>query len=127
MVGSDKAPYVDPRDPFIPPIVSGALSDDEAIAARSDGPLLITASSLEAVGMLARRVHAASTRRSTPLISIGARVLPCEADHLGAMCTDLQQAAAAGGGLLITGVEELSPMVQGLLIEMLAEMTPRRS
>jgi two-component system, NtrC family, response regulator PilR len=93
--------------------------EDEEVASRSPARLLITASTHQGVEALARRVHGSGPRAQSPFVHVCAGELPVERDVLTAYCTSVR-AAAAGGSLLISAVEEMPPAVQDALIELLA-------
>lgn len=92
--------------------------DDEDIASRSPARLLITASTQQEVEAIARRVHTRGQRAHFPFVHICAGELPVERDVLQKYCTTVL-AAAAGGTIFINAVEEMPPVVQDALIELL--------
>jgi DNA-binding NtrC family response regulator len=100
--------------------------DDEAAASRSVARLLITASTREGVESLARRIHVAGLRAALPFVHTWACDLPIEAELLKEQCCRLLD-AAAGGSLLVADIEEMSPVVQDVLIEVLAALERSRS
>src|SRR5687767_7617577 len=99
--------------------------EDEHAASRSASRLLITASTREAVESLARRVHLAGLRAESPFVHTWACDLPKEAEALKDQCCALLD-AAAGGSLLIADIEEMPPVVQDMLIEVLAGLERSR-
>jgi two-component system response regulator FlrC len=100
-------------------LMIGRAVEDEAVATRCDAPLLITAPSSHAVAALARRVHAASGRRGSPLVSTRSGALPVDAVLLNTTCSNLIR-AAAGGTVLLADVEEMPAIVQDNLLDVLA-------
>jgi DNA-binding NtrC family response regulator len=68
---------------------------------------------------VARRVHLAGVRAELPFVQTWACDLPIEAEALGEQCCSLLD-AAAGGSLLIADIEEMPPVVQDVLVEVLA-------
>lgn len=95
--------------------------EDEEIAGRSSATLLITASRRDEVETLARRVHNASARAVRPFVSVRAGALPAEPSMLRKRCSALLD-VANGGSLLMTDIEEAPTLVQGAVIEVLAEL-----
>jgi DNA-binding NtrC family response regulator len=100
---------------------AGDAAEDEALAARCSATTLITASAASDVERLARRIHAASPRAEHPFVHVPAAALPAEPDALPAACTRLL-AAASGGTLLLTDVEDMPAIVQNQLIETIARL-----
>jgi DNA-binding NtrC family response regulator len=92
---------------------------DEDVASRSSERLLITASTPHEVETVARRVHAGGPRARFPFVHIGASECPVEREVLQEYWTTVL-AAAAGGSILISAVEEMPPAVQDALVEWLA-------
>lgn len=68
---------------------------------------------------MARRVHLAGVRAELPFVHACACDLPFEAEALREQCCSLLD-AAAGGSLLIADIEEMPPVVQDVLVEVLA-------
>jgi DNA-binding NtrC family response regulator len=101
--------------------VEPTLTEDEEIASRSAGRLLITASARGRAEALAHRIHGVSLRARFPFVRTRARNLPIEPQMLRDTCSDLL-GAAAGGSILISDVEEMPSTVQGALVEVLAEL-----
>jgi DNA-binding NtrC family response regulator len=101
-------------------------SEDEDLAGRSAARLLITAPAPEAVESLARRIHGASSRAGCPFVRTRAADLPLAPHRLRETCSDVLD-AAAGGTVLIVEVEEMSPIVQDVLIDLLAELESARA
>lgn len=99
--------------------VASLAGEDEDVASRSPARLLITASTLEEVEAVARRIHEAGPRAPFPLLHTRARDLPVEPEALREYCFGVL-AAAAGGSVLISAVEEMPSPVQDALIELLA-------
>ncbi len=95
--------------------------DDQDAASRSASRLLITASTRDGIESLARRVHLAGLGAELPFVHTWARDLPTEAGALRDHCRSLLD-AAAGGTLLIADIEEMPPVVQDVLIEVLAAL-----
>jgi len=94
---------------------------DEDVASRSPARLLITASTQQGVETLARRVHETGPRASFPFVHRWAGDLAVEPQVLKEHCRNVL-AAAAGGSVLISAVEEMPPAVQDTLSELLAEL-----
>ena len=101
--------------------VSLPAVEDEDVASRSAARLLITSSTRAGVESLARRVHLAGLRAELPFVHTGARDLPTEAEAFREQCCSLLD-AAAGGSVLIADIEEMPPVVQDVLIELLAAL-----
>lgn len=97
------------------------LAEDEDVAARSAVRTLITGSHATEVEWAARRIHAASSRATGTLIEAAAASLPSDPVELRRVCASLI-AAAPGGTLLLTGVEDMSVMVQDQLLETLVQL-----
>jgi sigma-54 dependent transcriptional regulator, acetoin dehydrogenase operon transcriptional activator AcoR len=95
------------------------LVEDEEMARHSPARLLITARTQHGVETLARRVHEAGPRAQFPLVYTWARDLPVKREALKESCASLL-AAAAGGSVLISAVEEMPRAVQDALSELLA-------
>ena len=93
--------------------------DDEDAASRTAARLLITAPTQRDVETLARRIHAAGLRAELPFIHTWACDLPIDAEALREQCSSFLD-AAAGGSMLIGDVEEMPPIVQDGLLELLA-------
>ena len=93
--------------------------EDEDVASRSRARLLVTAPTQHGVETLARRVHETGPRAQFPFVHTWAGDLPVEPRVLKEYCTGVA-AAAAGGSVLISGVEEMPPAVQDALSELLA-------
>jgi transcriptional regulator of aromatic amino acid metabolism len=102
--------------------------EDEDVASRSPAPLLITAPTEQEVETLARRVHETGPRARFPFLYTCAGDLPADPDVLRKYCASVL-AAAAGGSVLINAVEELPPILQDVLIELLdgRELAPHPS
>ena len=97
----------------------GVFTDDINVASRSSARLLITAATPHAVETLARRVHASGPRAQSPFVMTCAGELPVGAQVLNDDCVRLLD-AAAGGSVLISAVEEMPPIVQEALSDLLA-------
>jgi DNA-binding NtrC family response regulator len=100
--------------------------EDEHLASRSPARLLITAPTQPGVETLAMRVHETGPRARFPFVHTCASDLPVEPEVLREYCTTVL-AAATGGSVLITGVEEMPPVVQEVLSELLAGLEFVRS
>ena len=68
---------------------------------------------------MARRVHFAGVRAELPFVHTWACDLPIEEEALRGQCCSLLD-AAAGGSLLIADIQEMPPVVQDVLVEVLA-------
>lgn len=106
-----------------PPAVL-ALEDISA-ASRSSAKLLITASTQQTVEALARRIHETGPRAQFPFVMTSAGELPIGAPAIRADCVSLLD-AAAGGTVLIHGVEEMPASVQEVFIDVLAGLESAR-
>jgi DNA-binding NtrC family response regulator len=91
--------------------------EDEDVASRSPARLLMTASTQQGVETLARRVHRAGPRAQFPFVHISARELPVKPQARKEGCRGVL-AAAAGGSMFISAVEETPSAVQDALIEL---------
>jgi DNA-binding NtrC family response regulator len=102
--------------------------ENEAIAARSNASLLITASTQRDVEIVARRVHQTARATLAPFVRFRARALPIEPRMLEDSCRGLFD-AATGGSVFLTDVEEMPPIVQDAFAELLADLqrSPSRS
>jgi DNA-binding NtrC family response regulator len=102
--------------------------EDEESASRSAARLLITGATQHAVETLARRIHAAGLRAGLPFVETPAHDLPIGSEALRQHCSAVLE-AAAGGSMLISGIEGTPPAVQDMLLEVLAGLasTRRRS
>jgi DNA-binding NtrC family response regulator len=96
----------------------GAVEDEE-IAAASAASVLITGPTDRIVDSLARRIHDGAHRAAYPFVRVRAGELPDDAQTLGEICSKLRD-AAQGGTILVTDVETMAPVVQELLIGLLA-------
>jgi DNA-binding NtrC family response regulator len=101
--------------------VAGALAStaDEDVACRCAARLLISASTARGAEALARRIHAAGPRSQCPFVHVWARDFPVDPQALREYCGTVLDRAARGS-MLIDAVEEMSPTVQDVLIELLA-------
>jgi len=93
--------------------------EDEDVASRSHARLLISAATQQGVETLAYRIHETGPRAPFPFVHTSAGDLPVDPAVLKEYCTSVV-AAAAGGSVLISAVEEMPPAVQDTLIELLA-------
>lgn len=93
--------------------------EDEELVTRSSARLLITASTQQAVEALARHVHRRRPGEEFPFVHVDAADLPADREILQDYCTCVL-AAAAGGSILISAVEQMSPTAQLVLVELLA-------
>ena len=100
--------------------------EEEDIASQSSATLLITASTREEVESLARRIHQTSFRATAPFVQVRTGTLPVEPRLLRESCSALLD-AATGGSMLMTDVEEMPAGVQGLLVELLADLQSARA
>jgi len=98
---------------------------DEKLACHSAARLLITASAPGVAEALARRIHDAGPRARLPFVRMPAVDLPGAADRLRNRC-GLALAAAAGGTLLLSDVEQLDPLVQERLLNVLQDLESAR-
>lgn len=97
----------------------------EDAARRSPTRVLITAATQHGVETIARRVHETGPRAQFPFVRTRAGDLPVEPKVLKEYCTGVL-AAAAGGSVLISAIEEMPQAVQDALSELLAglELAP---
>jgi DNA-binding NtrC family response regulator len=93
--------------------------EDEDVVSRSHARLLISAATQQGVETLAHRVHETGPRARFPFVHTSAGDLPVDPVVLKEYCTSVL-AAAAGGSVLISAVEEMPRAVQDRLIELLA-------
>jgi DNA-binding NtrC family response regulator len=93
--------------------------EDEHAAGRSDVRLLITAATQRGVEAPARRIHGAGLRAEFPFVRTWACDLSSEPEALRECCCS---DAATGGTLLISDVEKMPPIVQGVLLDVLARL-----
>jgi hypothetical protein len=100
--------------------------EDEELASQSPARLLITAATQRGVETLARRVHDAGPRAQFSFVQRCAGDLPLEPDVFKEYCASVL-AAAAGGSMLISAVEEMPSPVQHALIDLLTELEFARS
>ena len=94
-----------------------AVEDEDAVS-RSAARLLITAPTPRGVETLARRIHGAGLRAELPFVHTWACDLSIGAEALTEQCSGFLD-AAAGGSMLISDVEEMPPIVQDVLLELL--------
>ena len=99
---------------------------DEKLARHSAARLLITASTPGVGEGVARRIHDAGPRARLPFVRMLAVDLPGAADRLRHRC-GLALAAAAGGTLLLSDVEQLEPLVQASLLNVLEDLESARA
>jgi DNA-binding NtrC family response regulator len=102
------------------------VGEHEDVAARCAATTLITASTATDVECRARRIHAASSRSARSFVQASAAALPVEPRALLETCAGLIE-AAAGGTLLLTGVEEMPAFAQDRFIETLAQLQDARN
>jgi DNA-binding NtrC family response regulator len=99
-------------------------ADEEAMAARSESPLLITARTRGEVEIIARRIHQTTAGTSSapfaPFVRFPARALPVDPGMLDESCTHLLH-AGTGGTLFLSDVEEMPAIVQDTLVDLLVE------
>jgi DNA-binding NtrC family response regulator len=95
--------------------------EDEEMASRSPVRLLISAQTQGGVEALARRIHGAGLRAGFPFVHVWACDLPIEPAPLREQCADSLD-AAAGGSMLIRDVEQMPPIVQRALLDLLAAL-----
>lgn len=100
--------------------------DDINMASRSTARLLITASTQQVVEGLARRIHANGPRAAFPLLPRWAGDLPADSECLKKYCAELLD-SAAGGTVLLNAVEEMPPVVQHALIDLVGRLEISRS
>ena len=98
--------------------------EDEDAASRSAARLLITASTQRGVEALARRIHETGLRAELPFVHTWACDLPIGAEALSDHCSGFLD-AAAGGSMLISDVEEMPPIVQDVLLELVVSLLDR--
>ena len=121
------------RDPALNPAHTAQLTapqpqltvDDEQLASRTRSRLLITGITAGNAETRARRIHKLSSRRECPFVRVAAGKLPVEAALLRQTCARLLD-RAGGGTIFIEDVEEMPPVVQAVLIELLAELESAR-
>src|SRR5882672_3189929 len=106
--------------------------------AQSDANILLSGESGTGKGMLARFVHEASARRAGPFVTITCANIPGElleselfGHERGAFTGATERRAgrfeqADGGTILIDGVSELAPAVQGKLLRVVQERSFER-
>ena len=92
---------------------------DEQLASGCAATLLISASTERGMETLARRIHSTGPRASCPFLHVRAGDFPVEPQALREYCSGVVD-RAAGGTLLIGAVEQMPPVVQDTLIELLA-------
>jgi len=100
--------------------------EEEEMAGRSSARLLITASTRGEVETVARRIHRTSFRATAPFVRVRTGTLPIEPQLLRERCSALLD-AATGGSMLMTDVEEMPASVQGLLVQLLADLQSARA
>jgi DNA-binding NtrC family response regulator len=98
--------------------------EDEDIASRSDAPLLISARTRRDVEELARRIHEGGSRASRPFVPIRIQAWPTMPRTIKKRWS-AAFTTAAGGSVLLTGVEDMSPAFQDLFAELIDDL--RRS
>ena len=100
------------------PLATDERREDEAMAARSDAPLLITADTRHDVERLARRIHQTGPRAMGPFVPIRVRAWPDTARTIRKRWSAVFE-AACGGSVFLTGIEELSPAFQTVLVDLI--------
>lgn len=100
--------------------------DDVDVASQSPARLLISAATQQEVEILARLIHGAGPRAQFPFVHVCGGELPVERDVLKEYCANVL-AAATGGSVFVSAVEEMPLAVQNALIELLAELEFARS
>jgi DNA-binding NtrC family response regulator len=121
------------QDPALNPAHTGPLTaprpqltlDDEQLASRTRSRLLITGITAGDAETRARRIHKLSSRGECPFVRVAAGKLPVETALLRQTCARLLD-RAGGGTIFIEDVEEMPPVVQAVLIELLAELESAR-
>lgn len=99
----------------------GVDADDQHLAVRHRAPLLITASSTDAVVAIARGVHVAAFGACAPLVKFRASSVSCHRERFVAELTSLMH-AARGGSILVTDIEQLPYAAQHHCIEFLEQL-----
>jgi DNA-binding NtrC family response regulator len=94
--------------------------EDEELASRTDATLLITAAN-GGGETVARRIHGASLRADFPFLRVSAGGFPIDPVMLRVTCARLLD-TASGGSVFITDIEDLPPIVQDLLVELLGNL-----
>jgi DNA-binding NtrC family response regulator len=94
---------------------------DEKFARHTTARILITASAADAAEALARRIHDASARATSPLVQARAIDFPGDPERLRETWSRLID-TAANGTLLISDVDQLAPTVQEQLLALLEEL-----
>jgi DNA-binding NtrC family response regulator len=102
-----------------------AIGDEELAARCATATLLIEASRATDVERIARRIHAFSIRGTAPFVHVPTTTLPIDLAMFRKTCADLLE-AAAGGTLLLGGVEQLPAILQDRLHETLDELQNAR-
>ncbi len=114
-----------------------SLFHDAARLARSDAPILVQGESGTGKELLARAIHAESSRAEGPFVAINCASIPAElmeSEFFGHVkgaftgASDSRQGlfqAAHGGSLLLDEVGEMSPELQAKLLRALQEKTVR--
>jgi DNA-binding NtrC family response regulator len=103
------------------PATTGHRVDDEAVAARSDAPLLVTADSRHEVERIARRIHAAGPRAEGPFVPVRVRAWPATARAIKKRWSALFE-ASTGGTVFLIDVEDMSPEFQNVFVEMIDDL-----
>lgn len=104
--------------------------EDEAIAARTDASVLVTAATRRDVERIARRIHLASSRAAAPLVPIQVGTPSAGPRAIEERCIAAFD-AAGGGTVLLTMAEDLSPMLQHAIADLIDDrrrtQTPTRT
>ena len=95
--------------------------EDEDLASRSSARLLISGRTEQAVELLARRIHGSGPRAQSHFVQTRAAEFPIRAKALRDFCVHFL-AAADGGSVLISAVEEMPAQVQCALIPLLERL-----
>jgi DNA-binding NtrC family response regulator len=103
------------RAAALPPV------EDEDLASRSSVRLLISGASEQAVELLARRIHGSGPRGQSYFVRTRAAEFPIRAKALRDFCLQVL-AAADGGSVLISAVEEMPAQVQRTFMPLLQRL-----
>ena len=103
------------------PAATVRRGEDEASAAQSDAPLLITADTRHEVERIARRIHGAGPRATGPFVPVRVRAWPTTARVIKKRWSAVFD-ATDGGTVFLTDVEDMSPEFQSVLVEMIDDL-----